>query len=372
MSSATDLERLFKAGINAYQQGEYSRAIVALSRVSRGDNSAYRIKANMGLVKVYMSQKNWPKAKSLCEKIGTSSKPALQEWSQTTLTKIDHQKRLEASVPVASQAREDNNAAVSGFVPLESAQKQSTSGFTPLSTEAQSSSGFQPLKLDATDKQPSNFIEHAASQHQQPSALQAINFQSKAIDLIADSVVDAGSSLVGALSGQSRANSQADGREVTASTSDASCLWKYANRLEKGRSLGKIKRSQLWVAQIFSAITFFYLFRTVLRTIPHAIDSLLLFWANIRNIWVPTLPHIIADLTWPLLGALGLITLLSPWIWDVWLRFVASRKALSMTQLRSHSIEAATLISRHCKKKRRPLHKLWHMPNGLPINISNR
>ena len=127
MTSAIDLDRSFKAGLHAYQHGDYQRAIIALSQVARSDNSAYRIKANMGLVKVYIKQNNWSDARSLCQKVGTSSKPALQQWSQKTLATIDHQIRLASAAPSQS-----------GFVPLtETAIAANKTGFQPLEFQNQ-------------------------------------------------------------------------------------------------------------------------------------------------------------------------------------------------------------------------------------------
>jgi len=126
MNSATDLERLFKAGISAYQQGDYERAIATLSQLKTCKSSSYRTKASMGLVRVYMGQQNWQQAKALCQAIGTSSKPAVQQWSQKTLDKIAQRMPAAEIVPNKS----------SGFQPLaddrDLAERKAVSGFQPL------------------------------------------------------------------------------------------------------------------------------------------------------------------------------------------------------------------------------------------------
>ncbi len=88
MNSAADLERLFKLGIAAYQQGEYSRAIASLSQLCESKHRAYRAKGYVGLVRAYMAQENWLQAKALCQEMGDSPNPALQQWSQKTLAEI--------------------------------------------------------------------------------------------------------------------------------------------------------------------------------------------------------------------------------------------------------------------------------------------
>ncbi len=88
MNSASDLERLLKLGICAYRKGEYSQAIATLSRLCKSKDLTYRAKGYVGLVRIYMAQKNWSQAKTLCQKVGASSNPALRQWSQETLEKI--------------------------------------------------------------------------------------------------------------------------------------------------------------------------------------------------------------------------------------------------------------------------------------------
>ncbi|MEL7143150.1 MAG: M48 family metalloprotease [Cyanobacteria bacterium J06643_4] len=384
MSSVTDLERLFRAGINAYQQGEYQRAIVALSRVSRGGDSAYRIKASMGLVKVYMGQQNWSEAKALCEKISTSSKPALQQWSKTTLEKIEAQVSAEPQRPMAYQNTAHqtvavlNSPAASGFVPLTPSKKQLGSGFTPLSAEAepataqsasaqsadaqsadgQPETGFQPLKSKAQDKKAVNAATPSTAARRQISAAQATDSQTANSQTTNSQTTDGTVLKASALSTNHSPHPETD------------CVWQYANRLEKGRSLGKIKRSQLWAAQIFSALSFYALSHWLIHILPHSINRFLLFLDAVFTVWIRTLPSALLDLTWPLLMLAGLVALLSPWLWDAWLRLVVSRKPLPMAQLRSHSTEAASLITRRCKQERWPLPKLWLLPTKVPLIFS--
>lgn len=384
MSSVTDLERLFRAGIHAYQQGEYQRAIVALSRVSRGEDSAYRIKASMGLVKVYMGQQNWPQAKALCEKIGTSSKPALQQWSKTTLAKIESQLSAEPQRHMAHQTAAHQTAAVStsttasGFVPLTPSKKQLSSGFTPLSADAQSAdaqsasipsagsqteTGFQPLKSEARGKTAVNTTALPTPARQQMSAAPATNSQTADSQITNSQTTN--SQALGGTAFKASALSTNHSSQL-----EAGCVWQYANRLEKGRSLGKIKRSQLWAAQIFSALSFYYLSYCLIHILPHSINRFLLFLDAVFTVWIRTLPDALLDLTLPLLILAGLVALLSPWLWDVWLHSVVGRQPLPMAQLRSHSTEAATLITRYCQQKRWPLPKLWLLPTKAPLIFS--
>ena len=112
MDTPADSERLLKAGVTAYKAGEYERAITSLQPLLR--NRAYRLKAGIGLVRVYVSQGNWCEAEKLCQKIGQSSQPSVQQWSQETLAKIEQRMaKASAVLPARDPARP-----ATGFAPL--------------------------------------------------------------------------------------------------------------------------------------------------------------------------------------------------------------------------------------------------------------
>ena len=45
------------------------------------------------------------------------------------------------------------------------------------------------------------------------------------------------------------------------------------------------------------------------------------------------------------------VAIASPWLWDLWLRFTASRQPFSIQKLRAISPEAATRLNSHCQQK---------------------
>ena len=107
MTAATDWEGLLNTGIAAYQQGDYARAIAILQNLSRCPSKNLRTKAGMGLVRTYMAQQQWAKARALCETIAASAHPAVQKWATDTLSKIETRSR-----------RSPKAESLSGFTPL--------------------------------------------------------------------------------------------------------------------------------------------------------------------------------------------------------------------------------------------------------------
>lgn len=383
--SATNLERLFKAGISAYQQGDYEQAIATFSQLETCKSSAYRVKASMGLVRVYMGQQNWQQAKALCQKIGTSSKPALQQWSQNTLDKIAQRMPAAESVTPVS----------SGFQPIKDDRDV---------TVEKASSGFQPLISSAdvsvppTQVTPSTAVASSNSSQRSASTLAAV--PSKSADVLGQTALKRNrsepvSKLVpeadsestpsdvsmfhyAYLNGEEGAENSGAGAELPAGVSIDSApvdsteglVWPYANRLDKGRTLGKIKRGQLWCMQMGGAIAFYFLFRTLIHSAVATTNRYLSFLDRILPFFVHGLPDGLRDVTWPLLILMGGLMIASPWLWDLWLRSTAKQRLFSVNALRAHSPEAATVLNRHCRQRRWPFPTLHKLPTDIPLIFS--
>ncbi|MEO0770535.1 MAG: M48 family metalloprotease [Cyanobacteria bacterium J06649_4] len=357
MTSEAELENLFQAGIAAYQQGDYERAVIDLSQLSRSDSSAYRIKANVGLVKVYVAQKNWSDAKSLCQKIGTSTKPSLQQWSKKTLEKID---RRMASVVIAEEKNATSLASdnKSGFQPL-NASPETKAGVSGKSLVNKSSDSKRIVNRQ-TAVDPSTPKQRIATP---PATEQADlenklsdNSESRSEELAANESLDSSAAV----------ESRTDGAHPF-SNEPSDFVWSDSDRLEKGRSLGKIKKGRLWCAQIFGAIAFYFLPRSLFHGTVAFINHVLIFLDSKLPFWVRVLPDQLSDISWYLLAVLSALLFVSPWLWDVFLRFTVGRASLPMSKLRSHSAEAATLISRYRRTK---LPSLWVLPTEMPIIFS--
>ncbi|MEL6602760.1 MAG: M48 family metalloprotease [Cyanobacteria bacterium J06614_10] len=342
MSSATELDGMFQAGIAAYQEGDYARAVDVLSQLSQCESRAHRVKASMGLVRVYMAQQKWQDAETLCQQIGTSSsKPTLKAWSRTTLEKI-------------RRRRPSPQKAASGFSPLKAA---STHTAQPVKT----SSGFLPLSAPAS-----------ADANQAPSSFQPMTERAEIAPPAAISMFHY-AYLNGEPDEAAAVEDRSDDRPDESATDDSeneNYLWTYAGRLKKGRSLGKKKKTQLWLAQGSSAIAFYFLLRSLIHGAVAFINGYLNFLDNLFPFWVRSLPGAFSDVTWSLLVGLGVLTLAAPWLWDAWLLLTANRRPLTASQLRMHSAEAAALINWYCRQRRFQFPTLWTLKTDIPLIFS--
>ena len=361
MATTAELEQVLKAGIAAYKVGEYEQAITQLSQLLR--SRAYRLKAGMGLVRVYMAQQNWSEAKKLCQKIGKSPKPSVQQWSQETLAKIERK--------TATQLTGDTAFANPPLHSPSHSPPHSGSGFEPLPAEAQPGHRHKPPQpLSHTSSKAAKPIEKSPAKQRSVRTDSAKSPDSKG-KLAQPTQTNPQSIFHYAYLNQETSDEPILQQGVSSAESPqlADCEWTYAGRLKQGRSLGKIKAGQLWVAQTIGAVGFYFLARFLLNRAIALLNGYLIFLSGLPLLgWSRPLP--VKDITWFLLGCLGLIAIASPWLWDIWLRITAKRQLFSLNALRPRSAEAATVISQRCRQRRWPIPKLWKLPTDQPLIFS--
>ena len=383
-AATTDLERLFNAGVAAYKEGDYAEAIASLSKLSNASSRPYRIKAGMGLVRTYMAQKDWPKAKVLCQQLATSSKPSVQQWSQTMLAKIESRR----------------NAAASSLELKPDISPVDISPVEPLAKPAPSLSGFQPLAPDArplkqkagrssragrvSEPEPSK-ADYSPSSGTQDKAFDEdlspqdsisqddyLNDESGASTL--DATLENSDEAVRSVASSSSQKYASQKHSIATAATDHSVIqehgWINAGRLTQGRALGKMKRSQLWLAQLSGVIALYFLLRYFLLSSIALINAPLIFLDGLLPFWVRWLPVNPPLLSRYLFAALVTLLIASPWLWDLWLRFTAARQPFSNQKLRTASPEAATLIGKYCRKRGWPLPTLWKLPTDVPLIFS--
>ena len=361
MTTATDWEGMLKAGIAAYQSGEYEQAIATLKKLSRCPSVTFRTKAGMGLVRTYMAQQDWPKAESLCKTLGQSAKPAIQDWATHTLSKIKER----------SQQRKET-ASLSGFTPIEPMRpKKSKIGppiasNVPVANNVPVTNSTQPKRHSETKKPPAVSMFHYAY----------LNNELGDDESAEHGPTEHGPTEHGLKDGV-RESIPSDKETVSEEAQKVNSYeWKNAGRLSVGRSLGKMKRQQIWVSQTFGAaalyaFTLFWL-NCLLVQYNRAlsfIDNLMPAWA-MERIPLAYFPESYAYLVWKVLGALSVGLMASPWLWDLALRFSANRQSFSNQKLRQHSPEAASLITKRCQKRRWPIPTLWKLSTDVPLIFS--
>lgn len=353
MTTAMDLEGLLQAGVRAYKQGEYDRAIASLSKLSKSPSKTYRVKAAMGLVRTYIAQKDWEKAEALCQKLAKSPKLSIQQWSAKMLQKIANQK---LSIAPAVTAR-------SGFQPLssepnsqgKSAQKDAQST-APRGRESSLSTETMPVQGSMFDY---GYLNGDADE---VDADVSVIPEVPSSEVLASEVTSVDSPLLAPI--------QKTDHETVAVPSQDPCLWMEAGRLNQGRSLGKMKRSQLLMAQLLGAIAFYLLSRYLWLSAIEQVNNPLRFLDSLLPFVVGQISVNHKVLIWPLLFALSVMALASPWLWDMWLRFTADRQPFSNQKLRTHSPEAATVLAKHFTKRGWPFPTLWKLPTDVPLIFS--
>jgi len=341
--SATNLEKAFKAGVAAYQAGDYERAITSFDRLTQAGSRTYWLKASMGLAQVYTAQKRWAEAKAQCYKIlQETSMPAPKQWAETTSINIDHQlAKLAAATDGAA------NKDKSGFQPLE-----------PISQSDRPES--QSVKLSI------NNFRTVDPPLETPRVLE----ESKVLE-----ASDEKSGLQVSMFHYAYLNDSVEGTTVAAEAvaepmaKNKGHVWVYGDRIQNGRSLGRVKRGPLRIAQLGSAIAFYLLLRFLIHRLVALLNSCLAFLDRILPFWIHSLPNSFRDVTWSLLVVLLVVTIASPWLWDLMPR-LADRQKFSISQLRTHSPESASVISRYCRDRRWGMPTLWKLPSDVPLLFS--
>jgi len=363
MNNTADSERLLKAGITAYKAGEYEQAIAALKPLLR--NRAYRLKAGMGLVRVYMSQRDWSEAEKLCKKIGQSSQLPVQQWSKATLAKIERRMvSVSAALPADNEAQPPS-VGLSGFTPLTPPSSAVVpSAVTP--SAATTPLAFAPeISIPPVSTTTADAAEAAgASSGSSVAGRKTVPLKNELLGQ---------KTAARSIFHYARLNDQLEADTTAPAATDSAVLadvgWRYAGRLEKGRSLGRIRTGKLWAAQVAGAVSFYFLARYLLNSAIAILNGYLNFVSGLPLLgWVRPFP--LYDATWYLLGALGMMAIASPWLWDIWLRLVCDRQSFSLNALRPHSAEAVRLISQCCRQRRWPLPKLWQLPTDVPLIFS--
>ncbi len=339
--SATNLEKAFKAGVTAYQAGDYERAIASFNRLTQSGSRTYWLKASMGLAQVYTAQKRWADARAQCQKIlQKTSMPAPQRWAETTLATIDLQ-----------LARSANN----------SAANRDKSGFQPLEPTLQSDGPkSQLLKDSINDCRTVDSLTESPSVSKESEVLEAHDEKPESQASIFHYAY-----LNGAVEGETVA---AEAVTKPAAESEG-YVWIYGDRIQKSRSLGRVNRGPLRTAQLGSAIALYLFLRFSIHRLVAIINSCLAFLDRILPFWVHSLPGSFRNVTWPLLAVLLVVTIASPWLWDLMLR-LADRQKFSIRQLRTHSPESASVISRYCRDRRWSMPTLWKLPSDVPLLFS--
>lgn len=385
-------EQLIKAGLAALKQKNYERAIATFQKLRQTDNvsASHRLKAQMGLIRVYEAQGNNEEAQRLCQPLLKSRSQSIRQWA--------HGKAQQLSVDPSCNNEPFNNTEAtatkspipptSGFIPLE--------GDTAANMSTISEEIIQPIEI--TEKQPaSNIIYHQDSKEVRADSADAVptdeisehqslfhyqtlnhrqevivdnNSQSKETSVLNHSVEN--QSISASVQAPSEDSDQADktlksAAELSVSRATGPDTWPQGERLKTLKSLGKVNTQRLWFAQIATIPLLFLVLRWLIQTGLTLIRSYLLTFNDLLPIRIQPAQFFWESHTWTVVIGLGLLTLAAPWLWPWLLRPQAS---FTSKQLHTYSPEAVQLLRRYCTKKRWTFPTMHLLASDLPIIFS--
>lgn len=140
--------------------------------------------------------------------------------------------------------------------------------------------------------------------------------------------------------------------------------WRQAERAKRWTPLA-LNLIPLWLLQFGTATLLFWLIRELLKFAMASTNTLLV-----------SLPYLepfqlfYRDPTQFVLVILGILLILSPWLWDNLLRLVYGLQPLSINTLSSHSPEASRVLQRYCRQQRWALPHLGILPTSAPVVLT--
>ena len=416
-------EQLIKAGLAALKQKDYERAIAAFQQLSQADSvsASYRIKAKMGLIRTYEAQGNNALAQDLCKPLLSSRSQAIRQWSHDKLQQlradaVNATKQLDGNSPSQQSSK---GVPTSGFIPFtkddaSTPQAPSLDHIVPLSD---SSADFQnpqtPIEIPAseTTTEEASTADHSfaatnstdiarASQINRPSLFHyetlnnkrslrleesddsggaTLSNESSPTPLLAPSKSfasdsslaksstqdSAGTSLQPAASKQQDSPSQQIADKSL--EKNRSVNWPKGSRLTTLKSLGRVKMGRLWFAQLATILIFFVVVRWLFTTTLTVAREYFLFITRLLPFNIQLSTFFWQPQLWTVIVGLGLLTLVSPWLWPILLQ---PTEQVTAQTLQGYSSEAVQLLRRVATKRRFKVPKIRLLASDLPLIFS--
>ncbi|NET03323.1 MAG: M48 family metalloprotease [Symploca sp. SIO2B6] len=295
-------------GLAALKQGNYSVAIAHLEgiRETELDESAVS-KASQALVVAYHKSGNIQNAIALCQHLTQDPDTEVKKWATKTLAKFSTQERLKAEIA-------NNNL---------QAAKPSNSKTSP---------NLKQQLLNSTK----SLFSNSKTQNPKPKT------QNPSLLPVASSQVSTSAELY-----------------------TPRPRWRNRGRAQRRRTLKPPKLRRLWLAQIVTAIALFLLLRFLVQLTMSIANTIL-----IKLPYFEPLQLFYRDPTTAISILIAILLILSPWLIDRLLKSSHSLEKLSLTELASHSPEAAQLIQSFCRQKHLPLPKLGILPTEAPVALT--
>ncbi|MBT9312305.1 M48 family metallopeptidase [Leptothoe kymatousa] len=399
-------EQLIKAGLTAFKQKHYGRAIAIFQglRQDKAIAMGYRLKAQMGLIRTYEAQGDAAKAKQLCQSLLQSKSQSIRQWGQQTLNRLSVDDISKGPLEQAGHpAGEEMSTASSGFVPLEqpaampkasipkgSVDESPASIDVSSSEELENSSAVFEDKTDLSTGASSSTIEASAEHkslskndelaangaslfhYQTLNSPQTTQVDAAQTSVQTDGTEDSHEPVVSSLRPETEVapeqQSPKNGRQRSSDKApNGPDTWPVGGRLNQLKSLGKIGMGRLWLAQIFTLGLFFWVVRGLVQLVLWGIRSYFQFLDQLLPLHLRLSPLLWEPHTWTVIVGFGVLVLASPWLWGFCL---SSGRRLSLQQLQEFSPEAVELFQRFCAKRRWQQPTIDLLPTEIPLIFS--
>ncbi len=386
-------EQLIKAGLAAIKRKEYGRAIATFQQLSQADNISprYRIKAQMGLIRTYESQKDYEQAKTLCQPLLKSRSQSIRQWANEKL------QQLAADHPQLSTEETVNSpgtTTVSGFVPFTTTGETDPAGTTidptPLLDIPPSKTSPIAAAPTTTEDIPDNPTQPPSLFHYQTLNGQenglANNQENGHVAQSPDTPLPPSPDIPSRRTTQAATNptqseqisgtlAQVSPRQqqtsLPAPAQDSSYegpeTWPQGDRLNSLKSLGKVNMGRLWFAQLATIPIIFWVMRWLVRSGLTLVRDYIQFLDRLLPIRIRLATFFWQPQTWSVIIGLILLTVVAHWLWPILLR---PTNTLTNQQLQAYSSEASQLMRRLCTKRRWPLPKIQLLATDLPLIFS--
>jgi Zn-dependent protease with chaperone function len=396
-----------EAGLAAFKQSEYPRAIALLKPAVLPSNHPLYLKAQMGLAIAYARTGNLQQATELCQALQRHSNPQAREWAQRTLASIAKQQ---------SQAVPAEKPNATGFMPLDAepealsdgssgdrANSAAPSQTTP-AERARTSSGFMPLEAKSPAQQNaanlpavtgSRTVAQPSQSDRSTLSPELPNPSPVRVPEIAETPPSPGYSPQWKEAnraqqwqplGKRKPSTPTQGlvalallwlvlkiipvNEITLGTSTIPLTWTL---IEIGVvfilfwefAFGRVNSMRLLLQQLVTAIALFWLVREVAYQIPNSYHSLLAKLPFLNYTYTlfrrPTITVAIC---------LAICFVSSRWLLDGLLWLIYGMKSFSLKELGQYSSEAGRSLPTYCRNQRVPIPALGILPTDAPFVIS--
>ncbi|MCP2727226.1 M48 family metalloprotease [Limnofasciculus baicalensis] len=299
-------------GMTALQQGDYALAIAHLSGVCELELDESLIsRAAVGLVTAYQRVGDGRKAIAICQILTDDPNPEVRSWATNTLTQLTTQ------FPPTTNP--------TGFVPL-----NETPPSSPNTSNIPQWLGNSAQRLFSGGK----------SQKKPPIPQQPLPQTSSQLPV-------------------------AYTPPSTPSLFTTSPRFRNLGRAESWKPAKPPKLFQLWCVEIGSAIAFFYLLRFWIQFLMGTTNNIL-----VKLPFLEPIQLFYRDPTPTLWVILTLLLIFLPWLMDRILKQFYGLQPFSLSQLTSHSPEAAKMVQRFCRQRHLPLPTLEILPTNAPLAIT--